>query len=363
MANKTPEMSTAFAAWYGQTFMDEGTVRAARWKGVVETAAGANYRTVEVLLRLAFGIGEAAGTKNEDLSEKYQAVLGAIGGDGKTFDPIAARRELQVLAAAVLVQLFATLADAPLGVLTTSFGGARKPDLPMDLVGLARNALLSLTRAKHARPDAKDLELTVPKVEFELSQAATQSMDPVTWKAELDRLRDATRAATRAIVEGQNRIVRRLSLQTELGHEELQMLWWLIGEHSDVGKPFAKLDSAARPLLLANELARMTKASPGPASIAAMLTRAGVADKAMPVRDAVNAVELEWAKNVTTSTNISAVSTPLHFALEKRAEIGTNDGWQPSWTALTGLPAEASMSAIRLAELFYREHLYIHVAG
>lgn len=360
---KTPEMSAAFAGWYSQAFMDEGAVRAARWKGVVETAAAANYRTVEVLLRLAFDVGVAGGTKNENLAEHYQAVLGKIGGDGKAIDTAAAQRELQVLAAAVLVRLFTRLPDAALGVITTSFECARKPDLPMDLAGLARDALLNLTRTKHARLDDKDLELSVPKVDFEVSATAMQSMDAATWKAELDRLRDATRVATRAIVESQNQVVRRLTRQIELGHEELQMLWWLIGEQSDTGKSFGKLNAAARPLMLAKELARMTKVSPGPASIAAILTKAGVADKALKVQDAVNAVELGWAKEATTSTHISAASTPLHFALEKRAEICSDDAWQASWGAMTGLTASMPLSAIRLSDLFYREYLFIHVNG
>lgn len=67
MMAKTPEMDPNFAAWYAQVFMDEGTTRAARWKGVVDTAAAANYQMVEVLLRLAFASGAPSGTKTKHL--------------------------------------------------------------------------------------------------------------------------------------------------------------------------------------------------------------------------------------------------------------------------------------------------------
>jgi hypothetical protein len=364
MMAKTPEMDPNFAAWYAQVFMDEGTTRAARWKGVVDTAAAANYQMVEVLLRLAFASGAPSGTKNETLEESYRAVLATISGDGKPVDPTTSRRELQVLAAAVLVRLFAWMSDAALGVTTTSFNSARKPDLPMDLVGLAHRALHDLSHRNHGRPEVKELEVPAPKVEFEVSEEAMGSFDQTTWKGELGRLRDANRVATRSIVEGQNRVVKLLSRQVALGNEELQMLWWLIGEQSAVArKPFGKVESALRPLAFGKELGRMTTISPGPASVVAMLSRAGVADKGMKVQDAVNAVDLQWAKEVTSSTSISPISTPLHFALEKRAEIGNDEAWQALWAAMTGFAADASLPAIRLAELFYREHLYLHVAA
>ncbi len=361
---KIPEMNADFAAWYTRVFMDEGTIRAARWKGVVEIAAAADVTMIEVLLRLAFAAGAPSGTKNESLEAKYRQVVDTIGGDGTSLDLPASQRELQVLAAATLVRLFVTMPDAALGVTTASFNGARKPELPMDIVGFAQGALHDLSRRNHNRPETKELEVPAPKVDFEVSEEATASFDQNTWKGELERLRDATRAATRFIVDGQNRVVNRLMRQVELGNEELQMLWWLIGDHSAaVGKTFSKVDPALRPLAFSKELARMTTVSPGPASVVAMLSRAGIADKSMTVQDAVNAPSIEWAKAATTSTRISPISTPLHFALEKRTEIGNDDAWQSLWAAMSGFSADASLPAIRLAELFYREHLFLHVAG
>lgn len=361
---KTPEMSSDFAAAYAQAFMEEGTIRATRWKGVVDTAAIIGFKSVEVLVRLAFGVGEAGGTKTETLDEGYQKILATIGGDGKPVDPVSSKRELQVLAASVLVRLFSRMPDAALSVTTASFNGARKADLPMDLVALAQRALHNLSRRNHDAPDAQDLEVAAAKIDFEVSQEAIDSFDQATWQVELERLRDASRMATRSIAESQNRVVKLLSKQVALGNEELQMLWWLIGEHSLVaGKPFGKMDPALRPLAFGKELGELTSISPGPASVASMLSRAGIADKDMKIVDAVNAPDIAWAKEVTSSNRISFVSTPLHFALEKRAEVGNDEAWQAAWAAMTGLHADASLSSIRLAELFYREHLYLHVAG
>lgn len=142
------------------------------------------------------------------------------------------------------------------------------------------------------------------------------------------------------------------------------MLWWLVGSHSlTQDRPFSKVPAAALPMVLANELGGMTTITPGPATIRAILAKAGVGTKALAVRDAVNAVDLEWGRKVNASAAVSPVTTPLHFALEKRAEVADNAAWQASWTALTGLPAEVALPAAQLAELFYREHLFLHVSG
>lgn len=360
---KIPEMNADFARWYAEAFMDEGQIRAARWKGVVDTAEAADFVTVEVLVRYAFGTAAPAdGGKNEALAKKHQAVLAAISGSGSPIDPMASRRELQVLSAAVLARLFSTLPDAAIAVLNASFEGKRTADLPMDLASLAKRALVEFSRYKHARPDAKEFEIVAPKVDFEVSPEALANMSAVQWKGELDRLRDAARTAFRGIVDGQNRVVKLLVRQISLGEEELQMLWWLIGAHSSVvNAPFTEVDTALKPLAFGNELGQLTEVSPGPASVKALLSRAGITNESLKISDVVNAANVDWIKDITKSARVSPVTTPLHFALEKRVEVGSNDAWLPVWASMTGLPADASMSAVTLAELFYREHLFLYV--
>jgi hypothetical protein len=361
---KMPEMDDDFARWYAEAFMDEGKIRAARWKGVVETAAmAAGLTTVEVLVRYAFSTAAPAdGGKNKDLAEAHQSVLATISGGSSPIDPSVSRRELQILSAAVLVRLFSTLPDAAIAVLNASFEGRRTADLPMDLAGLAKRALVELSRKKHARPDAKAFEIGAPKIDFEVSPEALANMSPSQWKGELDRLRDAARTATCGIVDNQNRVMKLLVRQISMGEEELQMLWWLIGGHSSVADAsFTEVGAALKPLAFGNELGELTKVSPGPASVAALLSRAGIGGETLKVSDAVNATDVEWSREITESLRISPVTTPLHFALEKRVEVGSDDAWLPLWASMTGLPADASMSAVRLAEMFYREHLFLYV--
>ena len=362
---KIPEMNSDFARWYAESFMDEGAKREMRWKGVVDVTTKATHLTAEVLTRLAFQTPvPASGRKSEDLSETYSKLMPVICGGDVGFDPTQSARELQILAAAALVRLVATLPDAALIVTTASFAGSRQPDLPMDLAGAAEKGLVTLSARKHARTGIEELKLAAPKVEFAVAPEAMQSMDPTQWKAQLDKLHDATAALIERVVAGQNRVVELLHKQISLDEEELQMLWWLLGGFSrQLEKAFMEIDSSVRPLALAFELGEMTAVSPGPASIRAMLSRAGVGNEKLKLADVTNAVDIGWAKSVSGSKLVSPVSTPIHFALEQRAELGSDDTWQSGWSGLTGLSVDVALPAVKLAELFYREHLFINVGA
>lgn len=361
MAAKMPEMDSNFARWYADAFMDEGAVRDARWKSVVDIAAKANHVTIEVLVRLAFATkASAAGSKSQSkLAEAYDGVIASISSGGQSFDAGRSARELQILAAAALVRLFGTKPDSAIAVTTAAFGGHRGAELPMNFADLAEQALVRFSLNQHTRADEKSMVGAAAKLEFEVSEEAVQNNS---WKEQIEGLRDEAAAALQAIIDNQNHINTALLRRIALSDEELQMLWWLTaGESTIQGKPFGKVSADQQPLILAQELATLTAVSPGPKSIAAMFGRAGISNKKLKIADVVNSVDIQWAREVSGSESISPVTTPLHFALEQRVELDSNDAWQSGWTAITELKAETAVSAVDLATLFYREYLYLHV--
>lgn len=362
---RPPQMTADFARWYAEAFMDEGARREQRWNGVVDVAATADYETVEVLTRLAFPTPvPASGRKSEKLAAVHSKLVQTISGGDTAFDPTHSTRELQVLAAAVLARLAPNMPDAALLVTTASMGGFRKPELPMDLAGLAEAALVKLSERKQVRQEFAKIKLAAPKVEYKFDAEILATMEAEKIQTEFGRLRDATAAAIERVVSDQNRVVKVLHDRQELDEEELQMLWWLTGGYSHVSeKPFAKIDDKLLPLTLAHELAEMTAVSPGPGSIRALLLRAGVGTTKLKLVDAVNAPSAEWAKEVSDSTLVSPVTTPIHFALEQRAELASTDTWQAAWAGLTGLPVDLQLPAVTLAELFYREHVFLNVGA
>jgi hypothetical protein len=360
---KTPDMTAEFAQWYFDAFMDDGELRTHRWKGVVETARIADYLMVEVLVRYAFATkAPAAGGKHEDLSKKHQTFLAKISGTESPMNPSEVRREIEILSAAVLLRLFSTLPDAAIAVLNASLGSKRPVDLPMDLVGRAKKALVEFSHKKHLRPTDQEFQIISPAFKFEFSAEAAASTAPDQWKIELENLHEAAQEAVGDIVSQQNRITQRLVTQVSLGEEELQMLWWLFGGHSrTLDASFTDIPALVKPLVLSKELGRLAQISPGPASIATILARAGITDDILSVLDLVNAADMQWIEEVTRSSNLSPVTTPLHFALETRHDLESDDAWLSVWAAKSGLPADTSMPAVRIAELFYREHLLLFV--
>jgi hypothetical protein len=358
-------MDANFARWYAESLMEEGSIRDLRWKGVVEASKNANHVTAEVLARLAFKtVVPAFGRKTEELQDAYDKLIPIICGGESGFNPIQSARELQILAAAALVRLVESLPDAALIVTTVSFAGNRTADLPMDLLGIAENSLVSLSARKHARTKVDELKLAAPKVNFAVSPEALQSMEPAQWQAQFAKLCDATSASIERVVAGQNKVFQALHKQVILDEEELQMLWWLLGAFSQQANlAFTEMKPKIRPLTLAYELGEMTAVSPGPASIRAMLARASIGQEDLKLADAINAVELEWARSASSSSNVSPATTPIHYALEQRGELASDEAWQAGWSSLTGISANVSLPALKLAELFYREYLFLNVGS
>lgn len=363
MAAKVPAMNADFARWYADSFMDTGETREARWKAITEIAAAANHFTVEVLVRLAYATkAPPAGHKNEELAKAHAAVVATIA-KYSDFDADQCERELQILAAAALVHMFASKANAALAVSTASFANSRRPELPMNLAAFAELALKKLSHQQHGRSDL-NLLLQPPTLSFAVSEEAVKDFTAGTWKDELEELHAHVGEAFGDFTASVNDVIKMLMRRIVLADEELQMLWWLTaGSSKELSQPFSKVDTPMRPLILGKELGRMTTIAPGPASIGAMLTRVGLGPHKVKVQDAVNAVDAKWAASESSKTTISPVTTPIHFALEKRSELKSTEAWQGGWAALTGLPAEVALPAFKLGELFYREHLFLHVGG
>jgi GTPase-associated system helical domain len=356
---QVPDMDPNFARWYGDVSMEDSKAQA-RWIGLNQATASPNRATVEVLTRLAFDTrASAGGYKEPALAEKLKSFHAAFQAADSDYEP--KKRESQVLAASALVQLFRSYSLAPLAVTTASFDGARTLDLPMNLVGMAEQAIETLSTSRRVRPDFSKLKVSVQDFAYQPDFAGVQPNDPQTWKPLFVGMTTAVNASIKAAAFGVNASVDTMSGYMRVVDEELQMLWWLLGERSlDLDLPFDKVDNAMQPLVFARELAVRTVSSPGPVAIAALLARSGLKSRGkLPVAVATNAVLAEWATAAIDKLATSPVTTPIHFAVDKRVEAGAPDAWSAHWSALCGLAADSSLSPLRLAELFYREHLFL----
>jgi hypothetical protein len=352
------EMHPEFARWISVIgFGDEIARRQARWEGVLTVADDFDGETIETLIRLAYQTKQKASV---DAIELFRKAFKDI---DDTFELHGNDRELQVLAGICLVIIMELEsgegASAALAITTTSFAGARSTDLPMNLCILAENAILKAAEFNRKRP----ILATTPgviKADFEPAIAKLkETADVAGMVLALQLASSATTSAITQTAQRQTKTIRALCNFVKIQDEELQMLWWLIGQHStDYDKAFDALPTELQPLVFAKELSDSTTLTPGPASIKSLLSRAGLKGrKKISISDAINSAEKAWLQALC-SESISPVTTPLHFAIQRQLETDGGDAWLPNWAAVTNI-ADKELTPIVLGTLFYRERLLL----
>ncbi len=354
MAGMHPE----FARFYAEISID-GAGQDARWEGVARFTENITKEKIELLARLAFGIkpplGSARSTFDRALAAFHESFSDADAG----FAP--APRQDQILAAAALTEAFRSFALSAIAVTAAAHDGARFADLPLDLVTLAENAISLLAAERRKRPSLTNLAVTVPKIDFDVDLSAVPANSPVQLKPAFDRLCEKVGEALGAAVKDMNNSLSKLSSANLMADEELDMLLWVFGGRSlTEGTFFRDVPSARQPLVFAYELAQRTRILPGPNALPALLSRAGLGTSGViTVAEAADGAGDEWIDEVLAGHFPSPAATPVHFALERRRETGPGEGWSAGWSAITGIDAARALTPMKLAELFYRENLWL----
>ena len=356
-----PPMHEDFARWYGAVSLGgDQPRRQARWEGVSSIVRDADRNTVEGLLRLAHGSRQAPA------AAVVKAIRQAFKATDDAFEMSGNDRELQILAGASLAVLMETNEDvgavAALSATTAGLGGARQPDLPMDLSALGETAIIRCGETNRRRPSISAALSSEPlKLDFE--KAATALVEDQSWEnvpAVFKLVADTTLVAIKQLAKTQASTVDRF---LRVQDEELQMLWWLIVQRSsEYDCAFDAIPTDARPLVLASELAHNTQFLPGPPSVKGILSRAGLKEhQEVPITAAANAANSEWLQRSIGEENPSFVSTPLHAAISRRLETGSGEDWVAGWAAITGVNKDHALSGLVLGNLFYRERLLLRV--
>jgi len=363
MASTEPlPMHPDFARWHASIGLgDDDARRQSRWAGVSAVAQATDSKDIEVLIRLAFKSRQpAAAAQVQKIRQSFKMA-------DATFEMQGNDRELQVLAAASLAALMnevdSTGAEVALAVTTTSLAGVRKPDLPMDLHVLAEGAIDKIAETNRKRPNlAAHTSTDAPKFDFEKAAAKAKAEPNAEGFSQAFTLAaEAAREVFVQMARRQANAVRAMDNFLRVQDEELQMLWWLTGQRSfDLDCTLDAIPSEAQPLVFAKELADSTEFLPGPASLDALLSRAGLKDrKKIALSTAINAADLAWLQTFMPEGEPSPVSTPIHFGIKRQIETGAGDAWIAGWAAAVGVAANFAVSPLKLGLLFYRERLLL----
>lgn len=330
-----------------------------RKKGIAGLVQQANAADVEALVRVAFKSQHVA--DSDALARLRRPLKDADDG----FPMQGNDRELQVLSAAALAELFRQPGDlaatAALSVSAGALGGLRRLDLPLDLAGAAEAAIDK--QGEERRQQARLQRRSAPSfstTEYDKATAAVRSaVDTNTAIAAFSAVTTAARAAFSELTSYWSQSVGDLQALLAVQDEELQMLWWLVGERSwDFDCPFRSVAPGARPLVFAKELAGLTAFLPGPRSVRALLSRCGVTEEqSLTVAACVNAGNLGWQRRLLQGPEPSPVTRPIHFAICRHLETGEDTAWVAGWAAAAGVGATDALPAVKLGLLFYRERL------
>ncbi|WP_435609809.1 GTPase-associated system all-helical protein GASH [Pseudomonas knackmussii] len=353
-------MHQDFARWYETVSLGDDSKRQKRWEGIVGIVASADLQMLEALLRLAFA------TRQQPAPACLQAVRQCFKNADEAFEMSGNDRELQVLAAAALVALMqdanARVAEqAAIAVTTTVLLDGRSSDtLPMDLAALGEAAIHQLGEAARQRP-AIQLAQEPPKLVFDKASAKiTEQFDAASVSSAFGLAAESTFQALRTLLQRQVLAINSVDKFLRVQDEELQMLWWLTGQRcKSLDCAFDAVKPEAQPFVFARELSDATEVLPGPASIKAILSRAGLKGrKKISFVAAINGPDEGWLRSFYNSESTSPVLTPIHYAIHQRLEVG-GDVWASVWESATGIDANRMLSPLDLSELFYRERLLI----
>ncbi|WP_146217875.1 GTPase-associated system all-helical protein GASH [Achromobacter xylosoxidans] len=354
-------MQNAFPSWYASmSFQQDGAFTAQREAAIDAYIKVATKSRFASLAKLAFRL-------KPQMSSPDVAALREALGAGAT-PP--GDEELLMLSASALAVAMESKSDTTTALAATvvacvSCGGLRELKQPMDLVGLSSNALRRLSETSRRRPPLTREKFSTPVVD-KADAALQQALSDGDMGEAAAALIAATNKAISALARRQRDFESAVQTYVDIQDEELDILWWLEGQHSfDLALDFSKIAPEHLPLAIARELADLTKVLPGPPALSSLLSRTGLLDSApQSITDVVQSMPDAWLHQsigTLASDAVSSTLTPILFAMQRRHEVEGADDWISAWCTTTGLTRESQLTPLQLATAAYREFSLIQL--
>ncbi|MBM7425044.1 GTPase-associated system all-helical protein GASH [Spongiibacter marinus] len=173
-------------------------------------------------------------------------------------------------------------------------------------------------------------------------------------------IKDATQAVFDEIKAQRARVqtylssyINQCNAQSRIRDEELEILWWMFGEKSDIdGKYLSDVPEPRLPIILAVELAKRTSIHAELPTVRGLLKKLGLsAAEETGLKEAVEASQ-GAIDDIVASEHICPLTMPLCLALSFAA---TTVDWVTQWEESTGFNATITLSEIDLSVQVYRE--------
>ena len=347
-------MHQKFADWYRLASVEPSEEQLLkRWEGVEKAVANADRDGVIARVQLYLGDGPS-----EDQLTGFQRSFKDV---DDTFRLIDNKVELQVLAGVCLATMLEGRASklndfTALALRCASFGAELPAKVVRELPALseswldARSSAVRKTVDKVSVTPGKEAETVIE--EGDLPTLATSV------RAALDEVPSAILSSVQKAFDSVTHIQRAM-------REELDALWWVVGDYSgDLRLPFSKVKAAALPLVAAKELADHTYFTPGflaaDALLAKVLDHGNARSKSdRSIKEAVDETEREWRESVREAYSDPSLSylAPVLLAFNKSLDTEDSDTWGPVYKKVGRVDLEETHSRVSLARQLYNELL------
>lgn len=152
------------------------------------------------------------------------------------------------------------------------------------------------------------------------------------------------------------------SLETHIAtkDEELEILWWVFVEYSDLfNKPLADIHYILRTIVCGIELANHTSLGSEPPALRGLLSKCLTKPKQKISFQALGEKVGDHASMILGPLpyKTSGALTPIHYLIECMQDVGEH--WQEKWSRDTRLTPDMEMTSIDLSVQFYRERLQL----
>jgi hypothetical protein len=248
-------------------------------------------------------------------------------------------------------------------VLTCSFGGQRTP-IDIELLGEARDFLTEKAKAqrivgahgKIAAPAARSMKEIVEAIDVANVSTIRVAVDAAIADAR-DSVVKTAQSASVAYEDLQKDTIRLA--------EEVDMLWWHIGDWSEkLGRSRTELPERAVGLVSGIELGRFVRDLPGPLGAFGVLRRtlAKQSETKIKLDEAVESLGDDVGKIALEIPNSAMAVYPVHAAIQLASQYG-RDTWQSKFDAQVGLLKEFELSNFDLSVQAFRERSLLKNLG
>lgn len=327
-------MHPLFADWYRIVTVElDEEILVKRWEGIEEAIKSLEADAALDIVRLFSNKPPKNSEFSTSFAEFFKKVDGAFLMRGNEL-------ELQILAGATIINCFDTSNDEATniayGLICSDFQGVA-PIVPIpEIIVHAYNFLREQSNKNRSQNE----------------------FTPIQTEVKAEQLTETMQITAREV----NALHNSLKIQ----REQSDILWWLFAEYSnDMKCRMADLKLPAASLIAGKELADLTYFSFSHLASKAFLDRMLRAvkkdiSKAINLNDAINATPLPWREQLSKDVDLSGINDlcPIYYAINKSVETKDKSAWTVTFEANTGLKAETSITATKLAMQIFQETLF-----